>query len=95
MAKIISGGQTGVDRAALDRRAREMLAEIGAEVDVRAPMSDLRIAQQQLVQIATVVGAGADIVIFDEPTSSLSQADADRLYELIERLNPNGRQLPV
>ena len=79
-----------VDRAALEQRAREMLAEIGADLDVRAPMSELRIAQQQLVQIATVVGAGADIVIFDEPTSSLSQADAERLYELIERLKARG-----
>src|SRR6476620_5370975 len=79
-----------VDRASLERRAHEMLAEIGAELDVRAPMSELRIAQQQLVQIATAVGAGADIVIFDEPTSSLSQADADRLYELIERLKARG-----
>ena len=79
-----------VDRAALERRAREMLAEIGAELDVRAPMSELRIAQQQLVQIATAVGAGADIVVFDEPTSSLSQSDADRLYQLIERLNARG-----
>jgi ABC-type sugar transport system ATPase subunit len=79
-----------VDRAALERRARDMLAEIGAEVDVRAPMSELRIAQQQLVQIAAAVGAGADIVVFDEPTSSLSQADADRLYELIERLKARG-----
>ena len=79
-----------VDRAALERRAREMLAEIGAELDVGAPMSELRIAQQQLVQIATAVGAGADIVVFDEPTSSLSQSDADRLYQLIERLNARG-----
>ena len=79
-----------VDRAALERRARDMLAEIGAEVDARAPMSELRIAQQQLVQIASAVGAGADIVVFDEPTSSLSQADADRLYELIERLKARG-----
>jgi ABC-type sugar transport system ATPase subunit len=79
-----------VDRKSLETRAREMLAEIGAELDVTAPMSDLRIAQQQLVQIATAVGAGADIVVFDEPTSSLSQADADRLYELIERLKARG-----
>ena len=79
-----------VDRAALERRARDMLAEIGAKVDARAPMSELRIAQQQLVQIASAVGAGADIVVFDEPTSSLSQADADRLYELIERLKARG-----
>src|SRR4029078_10781034 len=79
-----------VDRGSLEQRSDEMLAEICAELDVRARMSELRIAQQQLVQIATAVGAGADIVIFDEPTSSLSQPDADRLYELIERLKARG-----
>jgi ABC-type sugar transport system ATPase subunit len=75
-----------VDRAALQRRAQEMLGEIGAHVDVAAPMRELTIAQQQLVQIATAVCGGANIIVFDEPTSSLSQADADRLYALIARL---------
>lgn len=79
-----------VDRAAMDRRATEMLAEIGADVDVRAPMRELTIAQQQLVQIATAVCGGATIIIFDEPTSSLSQAEADRLYALIEQLRARG-----
>jgi ABC-type sugar transport system ATPase subunit len=49
-------------------------------------MGELTIAQQQLVQIATAVCGGARIIVFDEPTSSLSQAEADRLYDLIEQL---------
>ena len=43
-------------------------------------MGELTIAQQQIVQIATAVSGGARIIVFDEPTSSLSQAEADRLY---------------
>jgi ABC-type sugar transport system ATPase subunit len=79
-----------VDRAAMRRRALEMLNEIGADVDVGAPMRELTIAQQQLVQIATAVCGGASIIVFDEPTSSLSQAEADRLYDLITQLEARG-----
>ena len=45
-------------------------------MDVRRPVGDLTVAQQQLVQIAQAVGGGARIVVFDEPTSALSQVDA-------------------
>ena len=74
----------------LEQRATQMLANIGADIDVRAVVSKLTIAQQQLVQIATAVSGGAKIIVFDEPTSSLSQAEADRLYSLIERLKSSG-----
>jgi len=79
-----------VHREAMHERAREMLAEIRASVDVRAPMRKLTIAQQQLVQIATAVCGGATIIVFDEPTSSLSQVEADRLYALIGQLKARG-----
>lgn len=79
-----------VDRTAMEVRAAGMLAEIGAEVDVRREAGRLSTAQQQLVQIAAAVGAGARIIIFDEPTSSLSLAEVDRLYQLIDRLKSRG-----
>jgi len=79
-----------VERGELSRRANTMLAEIGVELDVLRPLGELTTAQQQIVQIASAVGSGARIVVFDEPTSSLSQVDADRLYELIDRLKERG-----
>ena len=79
-----------VDRAETQRRARAMLDEIGADGDVQMQMRELTIAQQQLVQVATAVCGGARIIVFDEPTSSLSQAEADRLYELIGQLRARG-----
>jgi ABC-type sugar transport system ATPase subunit len=79
-----------VDRGALVDRARAMLAQIGASFDPYLPVGQLTIAQQQLVQIAAAVGGGARIIIFDEPTSSLSQPEAERLYQLIAQLKQRG-----
>ena len=79
-----------VDRSSMAKRAEELLGEIGATLDVTRPLADLSIAQQQVVQIASAVGSGARVIVFDEPTSSLSQVDAERLYDLIGRLRDRG-----
>ena len=75
-----------LSRPAMRRRAEQMLAAIGADLDVNRQMGTLAIAQQQLAQIAVAVDRGARLIVFDEPTSSLSQREADRLYELIADL---------
>jgi ABC-type sugar transport system ATPase subunit len=72
------------------RRAEEMLAAIGARIDPRRPVGELSIGQQQMLQIAAAVGRGARIIVFDEPTSSLSQHEADALYALVARLREQG-----
>ncbi len=79
-----------VDRPAMARRAGELLRQIGVELDVTRPMRALTTAQEQLVQIAAAVGTGARILIFDEPTSSLSEPEAQRLFALIEALRGRG-----
>jgi ABC-type sugar transport system ATPase subunit len=71
-------------------RAREQLAAIGAQIDVHRRLGELPIGQQQMIQIAAAVGRGARILIFDEPTSSLSQAESARLFDLIRRLRADG-----
>ncbi len=84
---------TFVDRAAMRARAIELLVDIGSEIDVTKPMSTLSVAEQQLVQIASAVGSGARIIVFDEPTSSLSEGEAARLYALVRRLTARGTTL--
>ena len=78
------------DHHAMDERARRLLGEIGVTMDVRQPMKALTTGQEQLVQIAAAVGTGAKILVFDEPTSSLSETESQRLFELIERLRSRG-----
>lgn len=79
-----------VDRREMERRADEMMERIGGKVDVRRPLGELSIWEQQIVQIAAAVGWGARVIIFDEPTSSLSQPETERLYTLIRTLRAGG-----
>jgi len=79
-----------VDTAALRARAVELLGATGATIDPDRPMHSLSVAEQQLVQIASAVGAGARIIVFDEPTSSLGEAEARALYGLIASLKARG-----
>jgi ribose transport system ATP-binding protein len=82
--------RTFVSRRALRARTRELLAAIGATTDPDRRVADLTVAEQQRVQIAAAVGSGARVIVFDEPTSSLAESDALRLYELIDRLRGAG-----
>ncbi|MFI5256843.1 MAG: sugar ABC transporter ATP-binding protein [Gemmatimonadales bacterium] len=79
-----------VRRDVVERRARALLAKIGATIDPARPMDSLTVAEQQLVQIAGAVGAAAKVIVFDEPTSSLGRDDAERLFALIEELQSRG-----
>jgi len=72
------------------RRAITFLETIGADVDPDQTVGGLSVAKQQLVQIAGAIALGARVLIFDEPTSSLSQGEAERLMHLIHDLKAKG-----
>ncbi len=76
-----------VNKRELRARATKMLERVGlSTVDPGALISDLPVATRQMVEIAKVLGADARIVIFDEPTTALSEKDAQHLLQLINRL---------
>ena len=79
-----------VDRASMRRLASDRLAAIGAAIDLERPVGALSIGEQQLLQIAEAVSRGARLIVFDEPTSSLSAPEAERLFALIARLRDQG-----
>lgn len=66
--------------------AQKMLDKLGIDLSSRAVVSDLTIAQQQLVEITKAVSFNAQILVLDEPTSSLSLKETRRLFEIINRL---------
>ncbi|RVV97738.1 sugar ABC transporter ATP-binding protein [Mesobaculum littorinae] len=72
-------------------RARALVHELGLPIDVTAQVGDLSIAQRQLVEIAKGLSHDAKVVIFDEPTSSLSDNEAEILFGIIERLKAHGK----
>src|SRR6185369_6298829 len=75
-----------IDRKRIYREADALLRKLGLEVSSRTPLDQLSIAQQQLVEIARALGAGARIIIMDEPTSSLTLTETRRLLEIVTDL---------
>ena len=80
-----------INRRALYHRARQLVDELQLPVDVEARVADLSIAQRQLVEIAKGLSHDAKVVILDEPTSSLSDAEAEILFAIIARLKAAGK----
>lgn len=75
-----------IDRKSLRDRAKSVLSRFGFTLDVDKPVKDLRVGEQQLVEIARALLLDARVLIMDEPTSALSQTEADILMEVIRDL---------
>src|SRR5919206_2016850 len=75
-----------IDRKRIYSEADALLRKLGLDVSSRTPLAQLSIAQQQLVEIARALGAGARIIIMDEPTSSLTLTETRRLLEIVKDL---------
>lgn len=79
-----------IDWPALYDRARQRLEMIGIDIDPRAKVGDLSIAQQQMVEIGKALSRQSRLIVMDEPTSSLTEHETDRLFELIRSLKSQG-----
>ena len=85
-------GPGGFRFRAMRRRASEILADLGQEraLSLDAEVRDLSAAQRQLVEIAKALALKANLIIFDEPTASLSPSEVERLFDVIARLESRG-----
>ncbi|CAN5327782.1 sugar ABC transporter ATP-binding protein [soil metagenome] len=84
-------GPLGINWAATHRRAAETLAELGEDqLDTHGPLAALPIALQQLVAIARATVIRPKVLVLDEPTSSLEDAEVERLFAVIRRLRDQG-----
>ena len=80
-----------IDARTSRARARAALAQLGHEgLDLDRPAGEFSIAEQQIIEIARALLIQPQVLIMDEPTSSLTQADTDRLFATIGRLRARG-----
>ena len=70
--------------------ARALLTQLGSEIDPRAEMGTLSVAQQQIVEIAKALSTNARLVIMDEPTAALTKRESEELYRITEKLRDEG-----
>lgn len=81
---------TGVDFAEEARRTAALMADLEEDIDPMTPVGDLRLGQQQIVEIARSLSVNSRILIMDEPTSALSAAEVEALFKVIRDLTSRG-----
>ncbi len=79
-----------VDWQEMVLRSEDALARIGFDLDVRRPVGDYSVAEQQAVELAKALRKKARLILLDEPTSTLPQPDVKRLFEVLRKLARDG-----
>ena len=87
---VLGAAPRVVGHAAMRKTALDVLSRLGAELDVDARLNTFAIAQRQIVAIARALVGEAKIIFMDEPTSSLTQSETNRLLEIVRTLSAQG-----
>ena len=85
---LIAG--TIVDRRRIQRAAATLLRRLGVDIDPQSRVGELRVGEQQLVEIAKALSLDARILMMDEPTSALSEAEWATLFKVVRQLAAAG-----
>ena len=83
-------GRVWSNRVRMQKDAGEVLKSLGMAMSPRALVRDLSVPQQQMLAIAKAIGEDASMVIFDEPTAALDQAESEALFVQVRRLREEG-----
>ncbi len=86
----VDGGFWKIQWNNLRREAGDILRRLTSEIDPRSRVGNLSVGQQQYVEIAKALSRGPRILVMDEPTSSLSNQDGDRLLKIVKALANSG-----
>jgi ribose transport system ATP-binding protein len=81
---------TVVDRRRIVKAANALLRRLGIDIDAQSRVAELRIGEQQLVEIAKALSLDARILIMDEPTSALSASECETLFKVVRQLAAAG-----
>lgn len=80
-----------VNKREMTRMSRELFDRIGLHVDPSARMSSLSVAEAQIIEIIKAISCQSDIIVMDEPTSALSDAEVEKLFGIIGQLTAAGK----
>jgi ribose transport system ATP-binding protein len=79
-----------VDDGQLNRQAQDLIDRLHLKLDPRARVGDLKIAQQQMVEIAKALSFNAAVLVMDEPTAALTETEIEELFRIIRDLRSEG-----
>ncbi len=79
-----------ISKNKMRERTAEIFEELGVSTNPDAKIEELSVSERQMVEIARAVSYGARIIVFDEPTSSLTEREAEKLFKIIDTLKGRG-----
>ncbi|MEQ6358804.1 sugar ABC transporter ATP-binding protein [Thermoanaerobacter thermohydrosulfuricus] len=79
-----------INKNELNKRAKEVIKELKTNIEPDEIVGDLSISRQQMVEIAKALSSNCKVLILDEPTSALTEAEAENLFNILEILKRNG-----
>ena len=82
-----------LDKKAMRQKTRALLDRLKLRVDADALITDLKVGQQQVVEIAKALLTDAEVIIMDEPTSAISESEVEVLFDIIESLRSEGKAI--
>ena len=82
-----------MDDKTMEEETQKLLDRLGMDIDASKEVRQYSIAQQQLIEIAKALALDAEILLMDEPTSSLTEKEVVKLFETIRRLKENGTSI--
>ncbi len=74
----------------LYKKTKAVFDDLGIRIDPRAKMDTLSVSKRQMIEIAKAVSYNARVIVFDEPTSSLNETEAEKLFSIIKMLKERG-----
>jgi len=90
LGREITRGWGWLDYRSQEKRARELLAQLGLEVELQETLDRYPVAVRQMIEVAKALIYEARIIIMDEPTSALNDLEVDRLFKIINDLKRKG-----
>lgn len=88
--EITGKGNIFSNKKEMNKKSHEMLQKLGFDIDPHTLVRNLSTAQQQIVEIVRAISYDSKIIIMDEPTASLTQAEIDHLFEIIRNMKKQG-----
>ena len=90
LAREMRNGIGLLQRAAMRRRAAEIMAQLGIDIRLDVAVRHLSVAEQQFVEIAKALALNARILVLDEPTATLTPAEVEHLFNVMRSLRAQG-----
>ena len=82
-----------VDEGIMKKKAAELFRKLGMTVNLTQPMRNMSVSQRQMCEIAKAISYNAKVIVLDEPTSSLTVKEVDKLFEMMRMLRDQGISL--